>query len=108
MAMSSRPAKRYSITLPAELARQAEELAKQNGWTMSELMQQAFSRYYIEEAEGRLLADPQRPQRLSELRRVIREIQREAKAKGLDKMTTREIDAEIRASRKKIIKRTSR
>lgn len=43
----------YSITMPPELGRQAERLAKQESRTMSELMREAFRRYQIDEGPGR-------------------------------------------------------
>jgi hypothetical protein len=67
---------------------------------MSELMREAFRRYQIEEAERRLLADPMRSEHLAEFRRLVTELRQEAKQKGLDKLTIREIDAEIAAARK--------
>src|SRR5207245_6139824 len=98
--MSTRTTKIYSITMPPEMGRQAERLAKRERRTMSELMREAFRRYQIEEAERRLLADPMRSKHLAELRRVVTELRQEAKQKGLDKITMREIDAEISAGRK--------
>ena len=98
--MSTRTTKVYSITMPPEMGKQAEQLAKRESRTMSELMREAFRRYQIEEAERRLLADPVRSKLLAEFRRVLGELRQEAKQTGLDKMTMREIDAEIAASRK--------
>lgn len=106
--MSTRTTKVYSITMPPEMGKQAEQLAKQESRTMSELMREAFRRYQIEQAERRLLTDPLRAKHLAELRRVLGELQREAKAKGLDKMTMRQIDAEIAAVRKSRKKKVSR
>jgi predicted DNA-binding protein len=98
--MSTRTTKVYSITMPPEMGKQAEQLAKKESRTMSELMREAFRRYQIEEAERRLLADPMRSKLLAEFRRVLGELRQEAKQTGLDKMTMREIDAEIAAARK--------
>jgi predicted DNA-binding protein len=98
--MATRTTKVYSITMPPEMGRQAEQLAKRESRTMSELMREAFRRYQIEEAERRLLADPMRAKHLSEFKRVLAELRQEAKQKGLDKMTMREIDAEVAAVRK--------
>ena len=98
--MSTRTTKVYSITMPPGMGKQAEQLAKRESRTMSELMREAFRRYQIEEAERRLLADPVRSKLLAEFRRVLGELRQEAKQTGLDKMTMREIDAEIAASRK--------
>ena len=98
--MSTRTTKVYSITMPPEMGRQAEELAKREGRTMSELMRETFRRYQLDEAERRLLADPDRPKRLAEFRRLLTELQEEARRKGLDKMSMRQIDREIAAARK--------
>ena len=54
--MSTRTTKVYSITMPPEMGRQAEQLAKQESRTMSELMREAFRRYQIEKAERELLS----------------------------------------------------
>ena len=98
--MSTRTTKIYSITMPPEMGRQAEQLAKRESRTMSELMREAFRRYQIEEAERRLLSDPTRSKCLVALRQLVAELRQEAKQKGLDKITMREIDAEIAAVRK--------
>jgi predicted DNA-binding protein len=98
--MSTRTTKVYSITMPPEMGRQAEQLAKQESRTMSELMREAFRRYQIEQAERRLLADPMRTKHLAELQRLVTELRQEAKQKGLDKISPRQIDAEIAAARK--------
>lgn len=98
--MSTRTTKVYSITMPPEMGRRAEQLAKRENRTMSELLRETFRRYEIAEAERRLLADPSRMKRLAEFQRILSDLQREAKRKGLDKITTREIDAEIRTVRR--------
>jgi predicted DNA-binding protein len=97
--MSTRNTKVYSITMPPDLGHQAEQLAKQESRTMSELMREAFRRYQIEKAERELLADPTRPKRLAEFRRLLNELREEAKQKGLDKKSIRQINAEITAPR---------
>ena len=98
--MSTRTTKVYSITMPPKMGKQAEDLAKQESRTMSELMREAFRRYQIEQAERQLLADPMRSKHLAELRRLVTELRQEAKAKGLDKISLRRIDAEIADARK--------
>jgi predicted DNA-binding protein len=97
--MSTRTSKIYSITMPPELGRQAEQLAKKESRSMSELMREAFRRYQVEKVERELLADPRRSRRLAEFRRLLNELRQEAKQKGLDKITMRQIDAEIAATR---------
>jgi hypothetical protein len=54
----------------------------------------------LREAERRLLRDPMRSKHLAELRRLLGDLQQEAKKKGLDKMSMRQIDAEIATVRK--------
>jgi predicted DNA-binding protein len=98
--VAMRNTKVYSITMPPELARQAERLAKEESRTMSELMREAFRRYQIDKAERQLLSDPLRAKHLAELKQVLGELRQEAKEKGLSKMTLREIDAEVEAARK--------
>ncbi len=99
--MSTRTTKVYSITMPPELGRQAEQLAKRESRTMSELMREAFRRYQIEKAQRELLAEPTHAKRLAELLQLLNELQSEAKQEGLDKMTLREINAEVASVRRK-------
>ena len=89
-----------TVSFPRELARQAEELAREESRTMSELMREAFRRYQVERAQAELLADPLRAGRLAELKRVLGQLQQESVAKGLDKITERQIIAEVEAVRK--------
>jgi predicted DNA-binding protein len=103
--MSTRTTKVYSITMPPEMGRRAEQLAKRENRTMSELMRETFRRYEIEETERRLLSDPMRSKHLAELRRLLGEMQQEAKKKGLDKMSMRQIDAQIATVRKSRIRK---
>ncbi len=98
--MSTRTTKVYSITMPPEMGRRAEQLAKRENRTMSELMRETFRRYEIEEAERRILADPLRAKRLGEFQRLLGALQEEAKQKGLNKITMRQIDGEIAAVRR--------
>jgi hypothetical protein len=86
--------------MPPEMGRQAEQLAKKESRTMSELMREAFRRYQVEKAERQLLADPMRATHLAEFARLLKELRQEAKEKGLDKLSLRQINAEIAASRK--------
>jgi predicted DNA-binding protein len=97
--MSTRISKIYSITMPPELGKQAKQMAKEESRSMSELMREAFRRYQIEKAERQVFADPMRLKRLAKFKRIIDELRQEAKQKGLDKMTMREINAEVGALR---------
>lgn len=46
----SRISKVYTISLPPELARRAEALARRDSRTMSELFREAFRTYYAQQA----------------------------------------------------------
>ncbi len=80
----------YAVTMPPEMARQAERLAKKENRTMSELIREALRQY-------------QRQQKRtvnSELLAALRAVQEDAKRSGLNKLTKREINAEISAYRR--------
>ena len=88
-----RNTKVYSITMPPQLAKQAERLAKKENRTMSELMREALRRYQQQEEQR------PSPAALRELSAAIALLRAEAKDKGLDKLNKREINAEITAAR---------
>ena len=48
--MSTRTTKVYSITMPPKMGKQAEDLAKQESRTMSELFREAFRTYRADAA----------------------------------------------------------
>jgi hypothetical protein len=75
------------------MAKQAARLAKKQNRTMSELMREAFRRYQQQEDF--------RPSRaaLQELASAVRAIRDDAKSKGLDKLSMREINDEVAAFR---------
>ncbi len=98
--MSTRTTKVYSITMPPELGRRAEQVAKRENRTMSELLRETFRRYEIAEAERRILADPARAKRLADFQRIVSDLQQEARRKGLDSKTMRQVDEEIAFVRK--------
>ncbi len=83
-----RTTKVYSITMPPDLARKAERLAKKESRTMSELMREALRRYDQAQAS----ASPA----MSEVLTLLRT---EARAKGLGRMTKRGIDKVIADTR---------
>jgi Arc/MetJ-type ribon-helix-helix transcriptional regulator len=87
-----RTTKSVTISLPPLQLKTAERLAKRQSRTISELFREGLRRLEQEEE--------QRQAALGNLRTVVQLIQREAKATGLDKMTMREIDAEVTAARK--------
>src|SRR5438552_137344 len=80
----------YSITMPPDLAKQAERLAKRENRTMSELMREAFRRYVEENT---------RQQQLQKLKLSVEALRQEAKEIGASRLTMRQIDDEIAAAR---------
>ena len=92
-----RNTKVYSITMPPELAKQAERLAKKENRTMSELMREALRRYQ----HPQVLFDP-----MQYIRQVapspleLQSIREDAKAKGTDKLTISQINREVAAVRR--------
>ena len=92
-----RTTKVYSITMPPEMAKQAERLAKKENRTMSELMREALRRY-------------QQPLVTLNLREYFRHIaptppalramQEDARRKGTDKLSMAQIDREVGAVRR--------
>jgi Arc/MetJ-type ribon-helix-helix transcriptional regulator len=100
-----RTTKVYSITMPPEMARQAERLAKKENRTMSELMREALRRY-------------QQPSVVLDVREYIRQlaptpqpyqaIREDARRKGSDKLSMQQIDREVAAVRQRRDKKTSK
>jgi len=92
-----RTTKVYSITMPPEMGKQAERLAKKENRTMSELMREALRRY-------------QQPREALDVRELIRQIaptppalqaiRQDARNKGSHKLTMKQIDAEVTAVRR--------
>ena len=97
-----RTTKVYSITMPPDLARKAERLAKKESRTMSELMREALRRY--DQAQVSI------PPAMSEVLALLRA---EARVKGLSRMSKRDIDKVIAETRsemrteKRPLKRTA-
>lgn len=89
-----RTSKFVTISLPPQQLRVAERLAKKQSRTMSELFREGLRRL---EQEDRQRQPPIHP---GDLGAILRAIQQSAKAAGLDKMTSRDIDAEIAAARR--------
>jgi Arc/MetJ-type ribon-helix-helix transcriptional regulator len=102
--MNVRRSKVFSITMPPEMAKQAERLAQKENRSMSELMREAFRRY-------------QQPVSAVDMREYVRmiappdpalsAIREEAKRKGTGKLTMRQIDREIKAARRERSKNAS-
>jgi predicted DNA-binding protein len=85
-----RTTKVIAITMPPEMAKQAERLAKKQNRTMSELMREAFRRYQQSEHSTAVpLLD------------AIRLLQEDAWRSGL-KPTRKEIDSEIAGVRRAV------
>jgi|ERR1019366_837414 predicted transcriptional regulator len=83
-----RTTKVYSITMPPDLARKAERLAKKESRTMSELMREALRRY--DQAQVSI------PAAMAEVLTLLRA---EARVKGLGRMSKREINKVISDTR---------
>jgi Arc/MetJ-type ribon-helix-helix transcriptional regulator len=100
-----RTTKVYSITMPPEMAKQAERLAKKENRTMSELMREALRRY-------------QQPLVVLDTREYIRQlaptppafqaIREDARRKGADKLAMEQIDREVTAVRQRHGRKTNK
>ena len=90
LARPMRTAKTISISLLPRQLESAERIAKKENRTMSELVGEALRRY---EKSARTAA----PGTLAEAVSLLRE---DARAKGTDKLTMREINAEVAAVRR--------
>jgi Arc/MetJ-type ribon-helix-helix transcriptional regulator len=86
-----RTTKTISISLPPKQLKAAERIARKENRTMSELVREALRRY---EANA-----PAPTSGNTELLAALKAIQEDARRAGLDRMTMREINAEIAASR---------
>lgn len=93
-----RTTRSVTISLPPEQLKAAERLAKRQNRTMSELFREGLRRLEQEEM-------PASPAALRDLGSVIRLIQQEARRTGLNRMSMREIDAEIEDTRKKMARK---
>jgi Arc/MetJ-type ribon-helix-helix transcriptional regulator len=85
-----RISKTLSVSLPPAQLKQAERLARKENRTMSELIREAL-RQYQQRREAPVNND---------LIAALRAVQEDAKKADLNKLTSREIDAEIAAVRK--------
>jgi len=88
-----RTTKTVSISLAPEQYKIAERLAKKQSRTMSELFREGLRR--LEEEDTR-----RRGGINTDLLAALRAVQEEARRTGLDKMSMREIDAEVQAYRR--------
>lgn len=85
-----RTSKTISVSLPPLQLRQAEKLARKENRTMSELFREAL-RQYQQKQEAPVNND---------LIAALKAVQEDARRIGLDKLSQREINAEIAASRR--------
>jgi len=90
-----RTTKTYSITMPPEMAKQLERLARKENRTISELVREAL-RQYQQKQEAAVN---------TELLTALRDVQEAAKRAGVDKMSKRHINAEIAGYRRERAKR---
>lgn len=89
----------YSITMPPELALQAERLAKKESRTMSELMREALRRY--QQPQVPLIVDVRELARnLAPTPEVLKAIRADSRRRRVDSLTMAEIDQEVAAVRK--------
>ncbi|MGA2590630.1 MAG: CopG family transcriptional regulator [Bryobacteraceae bacterium] len=96
-----RTSKTLSVSLPPAQLKRAERLARKENRTLSELVREAL-RHYEQKQQSPINHD---------LIAALRAIQESARRAGLDKLTEREIDAEVtayRGERDKKIKHTVR
>jgi len=84
-----RTSKTLSVSLPPAQLKRAERLARKENRTLSELVREAL-RHYEQKQEAPFNYD---------LIAALRAVQESAKRAGLDKLTEREIDAEVAAFR---------
>jgi Arc/MetJ-type ribon-helix-helix transcriptional regulator len=89
-----RTTKSVTISLPPEQLKRAERLAKKQSRTMSELFREGLRRLEQEE-EWRPSSAA-----LTAFSKAVQFFREDAKRAGLDKMSMREIDAEVAATRK--------
>lgn len=76
-----------------------EQAAKRENRTMSELMREAFRRYQLQQAQDQLLTDPLRLSRLQALKQTVAELREEAAVSGASKLSMREINTIVAATR---------
>src|ERR1700722_6554928 len=85
-----RTSKTLSVSMPPAQFKQVERLAKKESRTLSELVREALRQYQQKQ---------QSPVN-TELLAALRAVQEDARRSGLDKISKREIDAEVTAYRR--------
>ena len=89
-----RTTKTLSVSLfPAQL-RETEKLAKKENRTMSELVREALRRYQEQQRPREIRPSP------SSLAAALAELRADAKSKGTNRLTMRQINAEITQARR--------
>jgi predicted transcriptional regulator len=91
-----RTSRTLSVSLPPAQLKRAERLARRENRTLSELVREALRHY---EQKQQIPAN-------YDLVAALRAVQDSARRAGLDKLTEREIDAEVTASRRERDKTT--
>ena len=91
-----RTSKTLSVSLPPAQLKRAERLARKENRTLSELVREAL-RHYEQKQQAPFNYD---------LIAALRAVQQSAKRAGLEKLTEREIDAEVTASRRERDRKT--
>jgi predicted transcriptional regulator len=91
-----RTSKTLSVSLPPAQLKRAERLARKENRTLSELVREAL-RHYEQKQQAPFNYD---------LIAALRAVQESTKRTGLDKLTERDIDAKVTASRRERDKRT--
>jgi len=91
-----RTSRTLSVSLPPAQLKRAERLARKENRTLSELIREAL-RYHEQRQQAPINYD---------LIAALRALQESAKRAGLDKLTEREIDAEVTAYRGERDKKT--
>lgn len=87
----------YTISLPPELARKAEALAKRDSRSMSELFREAFRTYYAQDARKALMdigayAEMRNPGYLdSDIPRLIKETRAEKTSRRASRSSSRAV-----------------
>jgi hypothetical protein len=95
----------FSITLPPDLARQAERMAKKENRTMSELMREALRCYQ----RSQVVFDPTEwVNEVAPAPPELQAIREDAKRNGTDKLTMAQINREVAAVRRQAKKEASR
>jgi Arc/MetJ-type ribon-helix-helix transcriptional regulator len=100
-----RTTKVYSITMPPEMGKQVERLARKENRTMSELVREALRRYQQQPA---ILDVREYIRQLAPTPPAFRAIRQDARRKGADKLTMRQIDQEVATVRRQHAKKTSK